>query len=332
MTAPGYHEHVCTASGTSPYAYEVVPPVGELLNIICEDRSVGGCFRPGNRWLAAQMKYKSASQIPYLLSQLACDGWISYDATTGVIMLLRDPRAPESDQAIRSTDRRSGEQITDDDSGVIDPIDRDLALSAAEYETDQIDRSNPQRMEDHILVAAADSESDSAAAGYKYHATPKPISPPDHPDSRIVLLSELGTAPKLIAKALAARPDLTPEQIRATWSHFEPRIKAGLCAAGAFHAAIGNGQLHAAPPDPGRPLDPESYADKPGFALGSDLPPPEAPESIRDHAARLLPPPTAETLKIHTRDWMFLQSRLGAGDDDEAALAALAQYRTTVRR
>lgn len=330
MTTEVYH--TSDTAQSNPYAYTVVPPIGELLTIICEDRSVGGCFRPGNRWLANRMGYRSASQIPYLLSQLACDGWISYDSTSGVIMLLRDPREPETDQAIRSPDR-SMEQITDDtfddDSVVIDPIDRDIALPDAECTSDQLSRSIPQRMEDSCL-AAADSESDSAAARYKYHAAQKPISPPDHPAA--LILAELGTAPKLIAKALAKRPDLTPEQIRATWSHFEPRIKAELCTAGAFHAAISNGQLHAAPPDPDRPLDPATYANKPGFALGSDLPPPDEPESIRDRAARLLPPPTADTLKTYTRDWMFVQGRLGAGDSDEQALTALAQYRAAVKR
>jgi hypothetical protein len=309
----------------------VVPPIGRLLEIICEDRSVGGSFRPGIRQLADWMGYRSASQIPYLLSQLACDGWISYDAQSGVIMLLRDPRAPQSDQAIRSTDHRSVAQIDPADSGVIDPIDRGLPRADAEYASDQLRRSNPQRMEDHVLVAA-ESDSESAAARYKYHAAPKPISPPDHPDSRVVLLSELGTAPKLIADALAKRPDLTLEQIRATWSHFEPRINAKRCTAGAFHAAIANGQIHAAPPDPQRPLDPESYADDPAYQLGSAVDPPDRPESIRDHAARLLPKPTAETLKTHTRDWMFVQGRLGAGDSDEAALAALEAHRKRVAR
>lgn len=320
----GYHETAVVTTGTNPYAYIVLPPIGKLLDIICEDRSVGGCFRPGNRRLADRMGYASASQIPYLLSQLSCDGWISYDPMSGVIMLLRDPK---SDQAIRSPDQRSIDQITDDDSALIDPIDRGLDEQDAEYQSDQSDRSNPQCMEDYIL-AAADSESDSAAARYKYHAAQKPISPMDR---RAALLAELGTAPPLIAKALAKRPDLTPAQIRATWAHFEPRIKAGLCTAGAFHAAIANGQLHTAPPDPAQPIPVEAYADKPGVMLGSTVDPPEV-ESIRDHAARLLPAPTAETHATYIRDWMYVQSRLGAGDSDEQALAALAQWRSAVRR
>jgi len=322
----GYHEAAVVTSGTNPYAYEVIPPIGRLLEIICEDRGVGGCFRPGIRHLADRLDYRSASQIPYLLSQLVCDGWISYDAQSGVIMVLRDLH---TDQSIRSTDRRSVDLIDSDESEVIDPIDRGMELSDAEYESDQSSRSNPQRMEDHVLVAAAESDSESAAARYKYHAAQKPISPTDHPDHRAVLLSELGTAPKLIAKALEKRPDLTPAQIRATWLHFEPRIKAGLCTAGAFHAAIANGQLHAAPPDPRRPLEPESYADDPAFVLGSQPPP---GETFADRADRLLPKPTAATLKQHTAAWLFLQRRMGDGDSDDQALQALETYRREVRQ
>jgi hypothetical protein len=331
VTSEVYHtiEH----AQSNPYAFMVVPPVGRLLECICTYLSVGGCFRPGNRKLADSLGYASASQIPYLLSQLACDGWVSYDSASGVIMLLRDPRDPASDQPIRSPDR-SAEEITGDDfagdSAVIDPIDRGIPQQDAEHETDQASRSNPQRMEDHVLVTAADHDSESAVARYKIPCAADSISPPDHPAA--LVLSELGTVPKLIAKALAKRPDLTPEQVRATWAHFEPRIKAELCTAGAFHAAISNGQLHAAPPNPDRPLEPNDYAHKPGFALGSDLPPPDEPESIRDHAARLLPPPTADTLREHTRDWMFLQGRLGAGDTDQEARAALDAYRAAVRR
>jgi hypothetical protein len=178
-----------------------------------------------------------------------------------------------------------------------------------------------QCMEDHVLVAAA-LDSESAAARSKIPCAADSIPPMDH---RASLLSELGTAPKLIAKALTKRPDLTPGQIRATWSHFEPRIKAGLCSAGAFHAAIANGQIHAAPPDPTAPLDPASYAGRADIMLGSDLPPPDAPESIGDIARRLLPPDAS------TSDWVFVQSRLVRHDSEAGALAALAARRA-VRR
>lgn len=320
-----YHETAVVTSGTNPYAYQIIPPIGALLDIICDERSVGGCFRPGNRTLARRMGYASASQIPYLLSQLACDGWISYDATSGVIMLLRDPRERETDQAIRSLDRRSDAQITDDDSALIDPIDRDIQHQDTEYESDQSDRSNPQCMEDSCL-AAADHDSESAAARYKYHAAPKTISPTDHPAA--LVMAELGTNATLRAKALTKRPDLTPQQVRDTWAHFEPRIAAGRCDAGAFHAAISRGELHPAPPDPAQPIPVADYADDPGFKLGSDVSPPgdDAPESIGDRAKQLLPPDASGA------DWVFVQTRLARGDSEAGALQALETRRRAVRR
>ena len=152
-------------------------------------------------------------------------------------------------------------------SALIELIDRGFGEQDAETESDQIDRSNPQCMEDHVLVAAV-LDSESAAARSETPCSAESIDPPDH---RALLLAELGAAPKVIAAALAARPGLTPEEIRASWAHFEQRIAAGRCKAGAFFDAIKRGQLHNAPPDPQRPLDPQAYADDPGFRLGSDV-------------------------------------------------------------
>jgi len=146
------------------------------------------------------------------------------------------------------------------------------------------------------------------------------------------LMAELGANPKIIRAAYAARPDWTAEQVRGRWEYDQRRIAAsdGKLSEGVFFTALRSGELAPERPDPQRPLDPASYAADPAYQLSSsDLPP---PESIRDHASRLLPPPTAETLKTHTRDWLFVQGRLGAGDSDEAALAALNAYRTAVRR
>lgn len=327
LSATGADESPVTRN---PYAITTIPPIGRLLIEICKHLSVGGCFRPGNRTLADWLGYASASQIPYLLSQLACDGWINYDRDSRLIMLLRDYR---SDQAIRSVDRFlfAGDDTTsDDDSGVIDPIDRDIAQQDGGNESDQSSRSKPQRMEDHVLVAAAESDSRSAAARYKLPCGDDSISPTDH---RVALLSELGTAPKLIARALTKRPGLTPAQIRATWLHFAPRIAAGLCTAGAFHAAVANGQIHAAPPDPAAPLDPQSYASDPAFQLGGDSSPPdEAQQRQADYAdahwrAVALLGPGAPF-----RDMAVLVDRLVSGDSDQAALAALEQHRSAVRR
>jgi len=86
----------------NPFAYEVIPPIGRLLDLLCDRLSIGGCFRPGNRQLADWLNYASASQMPALLSELACLGWIRYDRESRLITLLRDY---QSDQSIRSTDR-----------------------------------------------------------------------------------------------------------------------------------------------------------------------------------------------------------------------------------
>lgn len=67
------------------------------------------------------------------------------------------------------------------------------------------------------------------------------------------MLAELGGAPSVIAGALRAHPDLTPEQVRSTWAHFERRVAAGRCEEGAFFGAIRRGELHAAPAPPPPP-------------------------------------------------------------------------------
>jgi hypothetical protein len=91
------------------------------------------------------------------------------------------------------------------------------------------------------------------------------------------VLAELGASYAVIADALLERPDLTPEQVRATWAHFERRVAAGRCETGAFFAAIRRGELHAAPPDPALPIDVERYGDLfRSDSDASDLPPPDA--------------------------------------------------------
>jgi hypothetical protein len=326
LSSSGYPDIPVGDSRTpNPYAYEVVPPIGRLLALLCDELSIGGCFRPGNRQLADRLGYASAGHIPTLLSQLACEGWIDYDPDTRLITLLRDYRA---DPAIPPMDQRSGDPIAgsdDDDSALIPRSDRDSPQQYAETRSIPSRDQLAQCMEDHVLVAAA-LDSESAAARSKIPCAADSIPPMDH---RASLLSELGTAPKLIAKALTKRPDLTPGQIRATWSHFEPRIKAGLCSAGAFHAAIANGQIHAAPPDPTAPIDPQAYAGRENIMLGS-APPPEG--TIRDRALILAGQPTAETIGSYSRDVVFLQCRLGMGDSDADALNALEKHRKRVRR
>jgi hypothetical protein len=324
----GYHEPTTLTSSARPLkAYEFIstPPIQLILDAIAAHCSVGGTIRPGVRRLAAWANYASAGRISPLLDQLASDGWISYDPSTGLITLLEDPNGG----SITPCDRWIADEADDAESAPITPRDRDEAHSDAEYESiTGRDRSAP-RMEDHVLVAAAESDSESAAARYKLPCSVETITERDR--SAALLLAELGADDVIIADALAARPDLTPEQIRASWAHFLPRIKAQLCTAGAFFSTIRRGQLHAAPPDPQRPLDVARYADDPAYQLSSSQALEGGP-SIRDRALRLLGPWTAENHQAMVRDTMFLQGRLGAGDTDAEALAALADYRTAVRR
>jgi hypothetical protein len=140
-------------------------------------------------------------------------------------------------------------------------------------------------------------------------------------------MSELGANPTIIRAAYAARPDWTPQQVRDRWDYDQRRIAAsdGRLTEGIFFTALKSGELAPARPDPTAPLDPQSYAGRADIMLGSDLPPPDAPESIGDIARRLLPPDAS------TADWVFVQSRLVRHDSEAGALAALAARRA-VRR
>jgi len=142
------------------------------------------------------------------------------------------------------------------------------------------------------------------------------------------VLAELGADPKIIADALRERPDLTAEQVRETWAYYQERIAQsdGKLNEGVFFHAIRRGQIHAAPPDPAQPIPVESYADDPGFKLGSDVSPPGEGESIGDRARRILP------VSASTADWVFVQTQLARGDSDDGALAALAARRSAVKR
>jgi len=188
-------------------------------------------------------------------------------------------------------------------------------------------------MVDHVLVAATETL-DSAAAKTKIPCGAEMITERDH---RAVLLSELGADAKIIADALAARPDLTLAQVRASWSHFEPRIRAGRCTAGAFFAAIRRGQLHAPPPEDRLygAADVDQLNAKYGdlFRLGSDMtglaPPACAPPLAPDDADET-PSQAARRLLPHgapTDDLTFVMCRLACGDDESTALAELAAHR-----
>jgi hypothetical protein len=139
-------------------------------------------------------------------------------------------------------------------------------------------------------------------------------------------MAEYGAEPAIIADAFQSRPDWTPQQVRERWDYDQRRIRAsdGKLYEGVFFHALRRGEL--APPHD-RPLNPADYADDPGVLLGSQPPPgPDAPESIGDHARRILPRDAS------TADWVFIQSQLVRHVSDEAALAALAARRSAGRR
>jgi hypothetical protein len=320
LMATVYH----TPQPTRPLgAYEFIatPPIQLILNAIRAHCGVGGTIRPGVRRLAAWANYASAGRISPMLDQLAADGWILFDPTTGLITLLEDPSPAITERDQWAGDDTESPAITErdhwKDSAAITPRDRDLAQQDAEsLAITERDRSTP-RMEDHVLVAATENQ-ESAAAKYNNIpcSSPESITRRDRPAA--LLLAELGTNRKLIAQAFIARPDLTPEQVRATWAYFEPRVAAGRCEAGAFHAAIASGQIHAAPPDPA--------SDWHGLAPPDDDPDPPG-ESLHERARRICPD------GVSGHDFRFLVLQLGEpGITDSEALAALAERQQPRRR
>jgi hypothetical protein len=99
-----------------------------------------------------------------------------------------------------------------------------------------------------------------------------------------IQLAEFDAAPAIIRRALQSRPDLTPQQVRDTYAHFEPSIAAGRCGPGAFHAAIARGELYDAPAAiPAGGFDPEQYRGRPEFFMGGDA----IRETLRDRAQAL---------------------------------------------
>jgi hypothetical protein len=313
-----------------PFEYIATPPIQHLLDAIVRHCRVGGSFAPGVRVLA-EMSGVTLSLISGLLYELDNKGWIRYDGR--VIMVLRDPSAG---------DQENGSHLIAPENTIDDQNpDRPFEASGS---LDQ----NQDQFEGDMVLTAANRFLDSESAATKNLPCAAEIDPP--PDHRALLLAELGAGAAIIRDALRARPGLTPEEIRDSWAHFEARIAEGRCKAGAFFDAIRRGQLHSAPPDPTRPLRPEDYAGDSLFRLGSDTtgfdapaqtsPPASAPppdvgppaRSLRDRALDLLGDWTAENHSAMVRDSMFLQSRLGMGDSDAEALAALEQYRKRVKR
>jgi hypothetical protein len=302
-----------------PFEYVATPPITHLLMAILGYCRVGGSFAPGVRQLS-EMSGVTLSTISGLLYELDREGWIQYDGH--VIMVLRDLNESDDESDQLNRDQLIADQLIAD-SLISDDESPSSALGTGDQNPDRSDR----HMVDSCLATALDSES---AARSKIPCAAKNDQRADHPAG--LVLAELGTNATLRARALEIRPDLTPQQVRDTWAHFEQRIAAGRCTPAAFHAAIAQGEIHPAPPDPARPLDPASYARDPAYQLGSQAEPDEAARRnalYRDahwRAVDLLGPGAAY------QDMAIVVEALVDGATDDQALAELARELSEAQR
>lgn len=313
----------------NPYAYEVVPPIGRLLDAICAHCGVGGTIRPRNRTLADWAGYRSAGHVGELLDQLACDGRILYDRTTGLITRLFDP---ERDQLIPSG-ITSEDAEEADDSALIPSRDRVLGQQDAENESIPRRDQNAPRMEDHVLVTTTRDSESVVVNKIKIPCAADLIPPMDHPTR--LLLSELLPPPgRGVIERVLAKRDWTPQQIRDRYEYDKPRIEnsGGKNTWGIFWTALMAGELAPARADPDRPIDVAAYADDPGYALGGDSGPPgeaqqraEAYTDAHWRAVDLL------GKGAPFRDMAIVVEALVNGGSDVQALAALEEHRSAVR-
>ncbi len=307
-----------------PFQYIASPPPAEVFKVILEHCGVGGTFAPGVRQLSLWSGV-SRGLITDCLRQIAEKGWILYDGRN--ITLLRHP--DEDDASDRSGDRSH----CDESEEVIDQvIDQATATPARDRSGDRSPDSDPPldppMVHDYLTATSpVVVERVSTTGGSGGSLRDDRSIDRSHPAAQI--MAELGADGAIIADAFLARPGWTPQQVRDRWAYDQRRIALsdGHLTEGVFFHALRCGQL--APAREGPQLDPAAYANRDGFTLGSAVPP--EVESIRDHAARLLPAPTAATHRQYITDWLFVQDRLGQGDSDDEALAALATHRQRSR-
>lgn len=352
-TMTSYHETMTptdtVARQLRPYEYVVRPPIARLLLAIRQHCGVGGTITPGVRTLATWMNYASAGRIAPLLAQLAQDGWILYDGASGCITLLA-----ELDGAITPGDQ----QGSDDDDEAITPGDRDAestdsgAITGRDHPITDGDHAQPitpgdrafwrqsgesgaitprDRSRGHMVdhdLAAAESDTEISAAALKIlPCAADSITSGDRLTPAAQALANLGANASIIADALKAQPDLTPQQVADTyaWHAWRRERSAGRLGEGAFFTAIAEGHIHAPPPSPDGPIAIERYAGDDLYRLGSDvsdLDDPYAPkqegESLHDHARRIAPDGSSG------QDFLFLVGILARGASDAEALVALA--------
>lgn len=319
-----YHKSVTPTDTTTralrPYEYVVRPPIARLLIAIRQHCGIGGTIQPGVRQLASWMNYASAGRIAPLLQQLALDGWILYDGSSGCITLLAD-----TEVAITERDHSDDEVITERDQlddEVITPRDQDVSIterdraprrpSALLTAITRRDRSTP-RMEDHVL-AAADQSHDSAAANINHvPCAADSITPRDRLPPLDAALYDLGADdPTLRAEILETHPELTLDALASQWLLAQDRERSGYTpnARALLFGTLRKpgGWLH------GRATS--GAVDWGAYAAPDDEPP---AETLRDRVLRITPE------DISGLDFQFVLMRLGMGDTDVEALAALAE-------
>src|SRR5207253_2459669 len=153
---------------------------------------------------------RSAGQISRILYQLTADGFIAYD-NAGTITLLHHPdhdddRPPT--QADQLLDRRPDQDADPDDQG------SDRGDHAPDRQLDQ----GADPLARAMVLEIHEQQQTPAAA----HETLPFMAPSDQAADRlhpaVQVLTELGAHETIIAEALRARPDLTPQQVEATWA------------------------------------------------------------------------------------------------------------------
>lgn len=330
-----YHDYATctdTIDDVGPYDYIVRPPIGRLLAAIQDHCGVGGTIRPGVRQLAQWMNYASAGRVAPLLAQLVTDGRILYDGANGCITLLADPTDDVDDDAITASDR-----VVDHDGAA--PATHDVfGHYDADHDGRSLDVIDRPHMVDHDLTAAGDRKN-PVVVKYKLPCADETITirdrpPPDvdtiapsaSPQTTMVvddvdaLLYSLGADRAIVVDA--ARHEWTVDEVQARHTYDLARMaKNDRMTIGVFFHAIRHG--HRAPRS-SRGLVPADYAGRSDFVLGSAPPEVDAPGTIRDRAERIMPPITPATIRTAQRDLEFVMHRMGMGDSDDEARAALA--------
>ncbi len=350
---PAYHEFATptVAPPLRPYEFVARPPIAFVLDAIVDHCGMGGSITPGVRELA-KWAGVSAGQISPILYQLADDGWILYDGR--VITLVRHPDLVadqlgadgtdlgadqesdlESDRPDLATDRidqtRDRPDLAKDRFGISSAVNGTVVRQTTAKNSDLAKDRFRGRMV-HVSHEQQQSLDQDSAAATKRHVpcAAQNDQQPDRVSPVVQALLEVGTNSKIIAKALAARPQLTAQEVRDTWSWHQWRIErsGGTKGDGVFFEAISCGQVHAAPPNSDAPIDTCRYVG-PGssygglFISGGATGPEETGPPLDDAEARarsLAPDATEGELAIMAAD-------LADGARDDQVLNWLAERR-----